>query len=193
MAGRPKIFNEQNAIGQAVNLFWRKGYEASSTDELIQVMGLQRGSFYHSFKSKRDLFILALDSHETESFNAFEKELKNSKAPIQVLKEAFLQLADCSEQEHMLGCFAGNTIAELSGIDDELVIKAKKHLKRFESILVKQIKASQLTGELKTKADAIILGRYLLNMWNGLNITRRIYTDKRALKELIAFQLEVLK
>lgn len=193
MAGRPKIFNEQTAIHQAVDLFWRKGYEASSTDELIQVMGVQRGSFYHSFKSKRDLYILALDTHENESFNVFEKELNKSDLPMKVLKNAFLQLADCSDNEHMLGCFAGNTIAEFSGIDEELVNHAKKHLKRLEGIMVRQIRTSQQSGELKTKEDAVLLGRYLLNLWNGVNITRRIYPDKKSLRDLISFQLELIK
>lgn len=193
MAGRPKIFNEGNALIKATNLFWEKGYEATSTEDLIQVMGLQRGSFYHTFKSKKDLYISALNSHENYSFKEFDDLLKKSQTPIETLKAAFLAMADCPDKEHMLGCFAGNTIAELSGIDDELVGNAVKHLKRFESIITKQIRSSQKSGELKTKEDPALLGKYLLNLWNGLNITRRMYPDKKVLKDLISFQLEVIK
>ncbi len=193
LAGRPKIFDEQKALTKATNLFWEKGYEATSTEDLMQAMGLQRGSFYHTFKSKKDLYVSALNSHESYSFNEFEELLKKSQTPIATLKAAFLTLADCPDKEHMLGCFAGNTIAELSGIDEELVENAVKHLKRFESIMTKQIKFSQGTGELKTKEDPALLGKYLLNLWNGLNITRRMYPDKKILKNLISFQLEVIK
>jgi TetR/AcrR family transcriptional repressor of nem operon len=193
MAGRPKIFNEKNALDKAVGLFWEKGYSATSTEDLMQVMGLRRGSFYHTFKSKKDLYIAALNSHENNSFDEFEAMLKKTQAPIETLKTAFLALADCPDKTHMLGCFAGNTIAELSGIDEELVEKAIKHLKRFESIITRQIRSSQKSGELKTKKDPALLGKYLLNLWNGLNLTRRMYPDKRILKGLISFHLELIR
>lgn len=193
MAGRPKIFDDRDVLTKAKNLFWEKGYEATSTEDLMRAMGLQRGSFYHAFKSKKDLYISTLNLHEDYLFNEFEELLKKSQAPIEILKTAFLAMADCSGKEHMLGCFAGNTIAELSGIDEELVGNAVKHLKRFESIMTKQIRSSQRSGELKTGQDPALLGKYLLNLWNGLNITRRMYPDKKVLKDLIAFQLEVLK
>jgi TetR/AcrR family transcriptional repressor of nem operon len=193
MAGRPKIFNEEVALKKAAALFWEKGYEATSTEDLIAVMGLQRGSFYHTFKSKKDLFINAINDHEVSSFNEFRKELEESSEPIQFIRAAFLHLADCPPFEHKKGCFAGNTIAELSGVDEELAENAKRLLKVFEDMLFKQIKRSQETGELKNKTDAKLLARYLLNLWNGINITRRIYPSRQALHSLIEFQLEVLQ
>ena len=193
MAGRPKIFVEELALKKAAELFWEKGYEATSTEDLIKVMGLQRGSFYHTFKSKKELFINAINDHEINSFNEFKKNLDESHAPIQLIKSLFLEIVNCPPEEHKKGCFAGNTIAELSGIDEELAENAKKHLKLFEEILLKQIRRSQETGELKNKTEAKLLARYLLNLWNGINITRRIYPSKQSLLSLIEFQLEVLK
>ena len=193
MAGRPKIFDEQQALRKATNLFWEKGYAAASTEDLISVMGLQRGSFYHTFGSKKELYIASLNSHEKASFVEFRNQLSRSEAPIRVIKDAFLGLADCSPQEHMMGCFAGNTIAELSGIDEELVGIAKGHLKTLEAIFFKQIKSSQQSGELKTKSDAKLLARYLINFWNGINITRRMHHSKTELLALVEFQFAVLK
>ena len=192
MAGRPKIFDEQLALEKAANLFWKNGYGATSTEDLIIAMGLQRGSFYNTFGSKKELFINAINYHETSSFNEFKKQLAMSKTPIIVLKAAFLGLADCPKDEHKMGCFAGNTIAEFSSIDDELVENASKHLKYLEEIFFKQIKSSQQARELKTKKDARLLAKYLLNLWNGLNITRRVYPDRKLLRSLIEFQLEVI-
>ncbi len=192
MAGRPKIFDEEAALNKAAILFWKKGYEATSTEDLIQAMGVQRGSFYNSFGSKKELFINAINSHETNLFSRFKKQLKASNRPIQVIKDAFLSLADCPKEEHLMGCFAGNTIAEFSGIDEELAENAGKHLKALEEIFFKQIKSSQQTGELKSKIEARLLGKYLLNLWNGINITRRVYPDKNILKSLIEFQLEAI-
>jgi TetR/AcrR family transcriptional repressor of nem operon len=134
MAGRPKIFDEQIALERASALFWENGYEATSTEDLIRAMGLQRGSFYHSFGSKRALYASAINFCESNSFNELKNLLQKSKSPIQVIKSVFLSLADCSLNEHKKGCFAGNTLAELSNVDDELVENAKKHLKTLEEI-----------------------------------------------------------
>jgi TetR/AcrR family transcriptional regulator, transcriptional repressor for nem operon len=193
MAGRPKIFDEQEALEKAANLFWQKGYEATSTEDLIQAMGVQRGSFYHTFGSKKELYVKALHFYEMSGLTAFKKLLKDSENPIELIKSMFLSMVDCPTDEHKKGCFAGNTISELTSIDEELADKAKEYLKEMETLFFDQIKLSQASGELKTKVKAKILARYLLNLWNGINITRRIYPSKKKLIELIEFQLEVLK
>jgi len=50
MAGRPKIFDEQDVINKAIEVFWGKGYEAASADELLKAMNIGKGSFYLSFR-----------------------------------------------------------------------------------------------------------------------------------------------
>jgi len=87
----------------------------------------------------------------------------------------------------------GNTLAELSNIDPELKQKAALHLIAMEKIFLKYIQQAIKSGELKTKEDAVTLARYLLNLWNGINITRRIYPRKEMLKPLIRMQLAVLQ
>ncbi|MFN0200483.1 MAG: TetR/AcrR family transcriptional regulator [Bacteroidia bacterium] len=193
MAGRPKIFDEQIALEKAANLFWKKGFEATSMDDLLPAMGVQKGSFYHSFGSKKELYVRAIDWHENNGFEAFRKMVKNQKQPIELIKSIFLSLADCAPEDHRKGCFLGNTIAELSNIDENLVENAAKHLKTLENIFYEQIKASQKSGELKTKIEPELLALYLLNLWNGINITRRVYPSKKGLKSLIEFQLQILE
>ena len=192
MAGRPKIFNEQKALERATALFWQKGYEATSTQDLIDTMGLQRGSLYHSFGSKKQLFQNAIDQHE-RSFTEFEKAVRESADPIPLIKSVFLELADCSDDDHRKGCFLGNTVAELSGTDEELATRAKEHLASLERMLFEQIKRAQDEGTLKNQTDAKLLARYLLNLWNGINITRRIHPSKEVLRPLIEFQLSILE
>ena len=192
MAGRPKIFDEAKALEKASNLFWAKGYEASSTEDLIAVMGLQRGSFYNTFGSKKALFIKALDLHEDAGLVEMESYLAASENPVQAIKDMFLSLPDCPPDEDKLGCFAGNTIAELSGIDEELADNARRHLKNMENMLFTYIHQAQGNGQLKTKTDPALLARHMLNLWNGFNITRRIYTDKEELRKLIQLNLELL-
>jgi TetR/AcrR family transcriptional regulator, transcriptional repressor for nem operon len=192
MAGRPKIFDEQEALNEAMNLFWEKGFDATSTDVLIRMMGLQRGSFYHHFGSKKELFISVFAQYETMAFDELRRQLKASQKPMDVIKSIFYDLAKCSVEEHNRGCFAGNTITALSNIDAELTEIANNHLKKMENIFFEQIKTSQETGELTTKTDARLLSMSLINLWNGINITRKVYNSKEVLKALVDFQLAIL-
>ena len=192
MAGRPKIFDQQTALEKASQLFWEKGYEATSLDDLIGAMGIQKGSFYNAFGSKKKIFIESIKLHDTKSFTEFRKLLNETENSIALIKSLFLQFADGSETEHNKGCFAGNILAELVGLDEELTIDAKKYLKTLEKIFFEQIKIAQMNGNLQNQTDAKILARYLLNLWNGINITRRIYPSNKELKPLIEFQLTIL-
>ena len=193
MAGRPRVFEETTAVKKAADLFWAKGYEATSTDDLIKAMGIQRGSFYNTFNSKKELFIKAINLHERSSLLQLKEMLAVSEHPIETLKAVFLDMAECGDKNHLKGCFAGNTLAELSGIDEELAENAKLHLKEMESVIFNAIVKAKTNGQLKTKTDARLLSRYFLNLWNGLNITRRVYGNKSILLPLIKLQLEILK
>ena len=54
---RPRIFNEDDVLDKAVNVFWAKGYEAASIQDLVDAMGIQRGSLYATFGGKQPLFL----------------------------------------------------------------------------------------------------------------------------------------
>lgn len=58
--GRPRGFDEAEVVARAAGLFCRRGYEATSIDELVAVSGLHRGSLYKAFGSKRGIFLAAL-------------------------------------------------------------------------------------------------------------------------------------
>lgn len=193
MAGRPKIFDSEIALDKAANLFWEKGYEATSTEDLLAAMDLQRGSMYNAFGSKKNLYKLALDRLEKKRFAAFKRRLSESDQPIEVIRSIFLKLAKGSPSEYYKGCFLGNTVAELSNIDAELTGAAQNYLKMFEDILYRQIKAAQQRGELSTKESPKVLARYLVSLWNGINITRRIYPEKKLLLPFIEMGLNVLR
>ena len=62
MAGRPKIFEEKDIINKAIEVFWTKGYEAASSDDLLAAMGIGKGSFYLAFKGgKKELYEKSLE------------------------------------------------------------------------------------------------------------------------------------
>lgn len=194
MAGRPKIFDKKEVVDKAAGLFWSKGYEAASTDELLAAMGIGKGSFYLAFPDgKRELFENALEQFNNDALLRFRAALAKTDKPAEQVRKFFRDIAYAPKEEHAKGCFMGNTVAELSNVDNQLKLKAVKRLKQLEQLFCDAVTAAQEKGELKTKEDPAILARYLVTMWNGLNITRRMYADPKTLAGLIELQLKILQ
>ncbi len=194
MPGRPKIFNEEEIIDKAIEVFWKNGYEASSTEVLLEAMGIGKSSFYLAFKGgKKELYEKALDQRSKKTLEKLQKDLDASKNKIQFLKSFFLEVLDPKSQRWLNGCLMGNSIAELSNIDLDLKKKAASLLIKLEKIFLHALKEAQKEGSLKSKENPEELARYLLTVWNGLNISVRIYPDLKLLKPIIEKQLQALE
>lgn len=193
MAGRPKIFDTKAVIDRATPLFWSGGYEATSTESLLEAMGIGKGSFYLAFPGgKKELFEKSLEQFSEEATGTFKKKLAASKDPIEDIRDFFRSMAVSNKEVQQRGCYIGNTLAETAGQDVQLSALAAKLLKRLEHLFYDTLENARQQGTLKTKESPAVLARYLITMWNGLNITRRMYADPAALRPLIDLQLKVL-
>lgn len=192
-AGRPKDFDENVVLDRAVDIFWKQGYEATSLEQLLEVMKMGKGSMYHNFGNKRDVFKLALNRFMHNFSTWFTAEISAAKDPIEFIRKFFLSIPKQEMNDHQKGCFLGNTVAELACIDPGLEKLAVEHLSKIEHTFYVYIKEAQANGNLKSKEDAKLLARHLINLWNGLNITRRMYQNPRDLTPLVMLQLKVLQ
>ena len=193
MAGRPRIFDEDDVLNKAIDLFWCNGYEATSTEDLLKGMELNKGSLYHTFGNKKELFSKALDYFSTHSLKAIDDKITAAKAPLIGIRSFFLELAKANQSTHQKGCFMGNSLAELSNIDNQLKEKAVANLIAVENLFYKHLVEAKRLKALTTKEDLRLLARYLITLWNGINITRRMYPKKEMLEPLIKMQLAVLR
>lgn len=192
-AGRPRDFDEEDVLDKALDIFWKQGYEATSLEELLAAMGMGKGSMYHNFGNKREVFKLALNKFIENFSSWFESEISKAKDPIVFIKEFFRNIPKQGVDAHKKGCFLGNTVAELACIDSGLEKNASEYLERIEQIFHKYIKEAQHAGKIKSKVDARLLARHLINLWNGINITRRMYPQAKDLMPLVEIQLKVLQ
>jgi TetR/AcrR family transcriptional repressor of nem operon len=193
MSGRPKIFDDQDVIGKAAELFWRQGYEATSTEDLLTEMGIGKGSFYLAFKGgKKELYEKALGQFSDNAIARFKRELEATADPVEYIREFFRRITESPKKVHQKGCIFGNAVAELSNAEILLMKKAAHHLQELEGLFLKALLRGKQQGTLGSKTDPALLARLLLNNWNGLGITRRIYPDNESLSALIETQLKIL-
>lgn len=192
MRGRPTIYEDSNIIKKAQEVFWQKGYSATSLSDLQKVTGAGAGSFYNTFKGgKKEVFQKAVQERRL-AFNAFQNELSKSESPLELIKDFFRSIAKADQNEHLKGCIIANTVVEMTFIDEELESNAVQILKEVEQMFTEVIKSEQLKGTIKTQTAPEILGKYLITFWCGLNTLRRMYPDENVLKDQIEMQLAVI-
>jgi AcrR family transcriptional regulator len=192
MRGRPIIHDNSELIQKAQNLFWKKGYTATSLNDLLTITGAGSGSFYNTFKGgKKQVFKEAINQRR-QAFAEFQNELEKSRSPIELIKDFFRSIANENEVSHLKGCIIANTVVEMTYIDEELEKEAVQILKEVEEMYTKAIKKAQEKGEIKNQTEASVLGKYLITFWCGLNTLRRMYPDKKVLSQQIEMQLAVI-
>lgn len=194
MAGRPKIFDEKEVVEKAVDVFWKKGYEAASADELLAAMGIGKGSFYLAFKGgKKELYEKSLKLFSDTYDKQLQRDLAASKDPVQFIKDFFMSLADAPNAKIMKGCYLGNALVQLSDSDMDTKSIAAHLLARTEDIFTEVIRKAQQENKLANKAKPEVIGKYLINLWNGVNVTRRSQPDYDILKGMLEMSLDVLE
>ncbi|QNK64989.1 TetR/AcrR family transcriptional regulator [Pedobacter sp. PAMC26386] len=192
MRGRPTIYDNEQVLQKAQNIFWTKGYAATSLEDLLKAMEIGSGSFYNAFKGgKKELFRKAILQRRT-AFKQFKSALKQNESPIDLIKDFFRSIAKSDEETHLKGCIIVNTVVEMTFVDQELENESITILKEVEEMFTIEIRNAQKSGTLKNQTDPVILGRYLITLWNGLNVTRRMYPDNTILKKQIEMQLEII-
>jgi TetR/AcrR family transcriptional repressor of nem operon len=125
---RPKAYDPEEVLHRATALFWRKGYESTSIADLVQALGVNRGSLYGTYKDKRALFLAALDRYDEREIGAVVRHLRNAQGPgrerIQSLFDNIIR--NVEERGDRRGCLVGNTAVELASSDAE----AQRHVAR---------------------------------------------------------------
>lgn len=192
MAGRQKIYNEEEALEKAIQVFWEKGYDKASSRDLQKAMGIGQGSFYLAYKDgKKELFEKSLGYFLAKYPKDFLDTLKNLDNPIEAIRQYFYVLTAPDDLFGQFGCYFSNTIAQASD-KDLRSIAIEKILVITTSISGALLKAKK-SGHIDPKLPEELWDVYLLTMWTGLNTVRAIEKDPVKLQALVDFKLKVFE
>jgi TetR/AcrR family transcriptional repressor of nem operon len=162
--GRPRSFVLEQALAGALELFWHKGYEASSLDDLTRAMGLSRSSLYGCYGSKHAVLMAALQRY-TEDFMAGITALAAAEPdPLRAVDQVLERMADV--QGGARGCFFINAIVELAPHEPALAEFARAHLARIEALVARLLRQSGLAQrqarDRAGAAMALVMGTVML-------------------------------
>lgn len=190
---RVKLFDEQEVLTKAMELFWKKGYHATSMDELVKFLGISRASLYGTFGGKKELFTKALAHYRTTNNHVIQRFFSNQTNVKEGLKKLFYNLIEeSSTDKDYKGCFVVNTTTELIPGDDEmkktLLDNKVTFYRMFYSFLLQGVQEGQVSAEKDIKTIANLLYTF----FNGFRVITKISTDIQELQKSVDTMLSLL-
>jgi len=191
---RTREFDEGQVLEAAMQLFWEKGYEATSLSDLTSRMGIQRPSIYSTFGDKRELFEAALRRYTKSRASDIRSRLQKYAS----VKEAFsIFFADIITEEYeedlSKGCFCINTMVELAPHDEKFEVLTREHQMYLAVIFQETIERGIQTGELDDNTDAKSLAQALIVALIGLTVMMKSRPQRSFVDNAIAATLTLLK
>ncbi len=190
---RPRQFDTTQALNQAMNMFWTKGYEATSLTDLTGAMGLSKSSFYDTFGSKHEIFLAAIE-HYKKTVTSQVSAVSGLDAPARKLIESLFDRAAnrMTEEGGKRGCFLNNCAVEIALHDPAAAKLVGGGLGIIEDTFFALVTRGQREGDITPNKDARSLARYLNSSLNGLMVTGKATPDREALSDIASTALSVL-
>ncbi len=169
-----KTFDLDEATDKAIAVFWKKGYEGTSMADLIDSMGINKGSLYNAFGSKRALFDRALLRYDQQNRGVMLAELAAFEDPVAAVTELFDRMIDagCADPQN-LGCFVINTAQDLPNQTPEVVEIVRASLAEVEHFFSAMLHRAQADGQVSGKLDVPTTAQSLLTLFVGLRLLSR--------------------
>ncbi|MBC8034111.1 MAG: TetR/AcrR family transcriptional regulator [Chitinophagaceae bacterium] len=183
---RLKEFDENEVLDKAIGLFWAKGYNGTSAQDLTECLGISRSSLYHTFNDKRTLFVMALKRHKYESVAVMCNMFKESDNVYETFKRIFqTTVAESMDCKAPKGCFLVNCAVELAPHDEEIAEIVRGNFRDVEELFSTAIKKGQEAGQISKKLNARSQGRIIFNILTGIRVAARSGADKKVLDDII--------
>jgi TetR/AcrR family transcriptional repressor of nem operon len=190
---RPREFVREEVLDQAIEVFWQNGYEATSIQDLVEHMGINRGSLYGAFGDKHGLFLAALDRYEEVFHSTILEGLAENGSRMRAIRRVFDDVVrECSCDEGRKGCLMTNSAVELSAHDRDTRARVSANFSRLEEAFSKALRAAQAEGELDQEHEPRALARFLTCSLQGLRVMGKACPDRALLRDVVRVTLSVL-
>jgi TetR/AcrR family transcriptional repressor of nem operon len=190
---REKEFDRDEVLHKAMEVFWSRGYEGASIQDLVNHMGINRQSIYDTFGDKHALFLQALDRYrEIQSRKVFEVLERPGlvKRNLRQLFEETVQRALSDEGRR--GCFVGNSMSELAGRCKETAKRTCNSVASAERMFQRAVERGKQQGEFTRVRDPRAVGRFLYSSLQGLFLIAKATRDRKLLNDVVKVTLSVL-
>ncbi len=177
-----------------MNLFWKQGYAATSVQDLVSHLGINRASLYDTYGDKEQLFKKAFELYRKETKEGLIEFLKNQPN----IKDGVSALFDAAIDEAIVdkdrkGCFVVNTTTALIPSDNHLLNVLEVHKSDIETLFYEYLKRGRDSDQIKANSDLKSLTSLLYTLYNGIRVVSKVNPEKQQLSRSIRLALSLLE
>ncbi len=171
-----------------------KGYNHAGIQEILQAVGVPKGSFYHFFSNKEEFGLAIIDYDSQMHDRIVEQYLKDaSLSPLNRLKRYFVfKVEEFETLQYREGCLFGNLSQEMADQNERFRLKLQEATDRWRDQFAECIQAAQSMGEISTEYEAKMLSEFCLNSWEGALLKMKVSKSDAPLKTYLQFMFGVI-
>ncbi|AYG60675.1 TetR/AcrR family transcriptional regulator [Rhizobium jaguaris] len=183
---RPRQFDEDRVLDAAGEIFWAKGYEATSTRDLTDRMALTHASLYNAFGDKRGLYLKALQRYLDRNLRSRIARMEATYSPGLTIVGYFEEIVERSlaDAEHR-GCLLVNTALEARSDDPEMQRAVADETAEIEAFFLRTVTAAQASGEIPANQPPEDIAKLLLSVQFGLRVLVRVRPERELLNGIL--------
>lgn len=190
---RTKQFNEEEVLAKAMELFWKKGYNGTSIQDLVDHLGINRASLYNTFGGKDSLFRQSLQHYRAQNIQQVAGFLRRQPSIREGIRSLFLMAVDrCVKDTDRKGCFVVNTTTELIPNHPEILHLLLENQAAFEQLFREVLEEGVQRGEIPADKNLAATAAFLFTLYNGLNVVAKVNPDPAHLNRTLEVGLSVL-
>ncbi len=186
-------FDRDKVLDAAMQVFWTKGYQATSVVDLERATGLKPGSLYNAFDSKKGLFLAVIAHYRETVVGLRVATILDSGRPMEGIEAFFRTAYDGFEAEQLIGCLLTNTATEMAPDDPEIQEAVASGITMIENAFRRRIREAQAAGEIDAGVDAAATAVHLTSCFQGLGVIGRLTRDPERLKAITEQALTAFK
>lgn len=188
---RPKEFDRDAVLDRAVELFWTRGYEATSIGDLVEHLGIGRQSLYDTFGDKHALYVTALDRYRERGNSIITGALAKPGPLRRQVRDLLRSIIDATVETGR-SCMLLNAAAERCPRDADVRDRFCASAEQIEEAFVRRFQRAKEDGELDKSRECRPLARYFVTQIFGLQLAARGGTERRALEQSADVAMSVL-
>ena len=183
---RTRQFDERQALVSAMLVFWEKGYEGTSIQDLEQAMGLKRTSIYNAFGNKRRIFERVMACYKESVMAALFVEMDN--APN--IREGVRRLLNSAlnihfDEDNPGGCLVVLSVLEGGQLDPRVQADMQQSIQDLKNALQLRLKRAKKAGELSAGLDVGATATTIAATMSGMMVLGKANFSKAALKKTV--------
>lgn len=169
-----------------MRVFWERGYQGTSIEDLMKAAGVQKQSLYGAFGDKRSLFLKCLNRYSQQTLLTVQKMVNETDSPLEGIMRVMRYASRPVEPKHCpAGCMMANTALEIGLSDPKIAEEVRRMFRSFERILTIAVRKAQAQGEISVDLDSVAVGQSLANTISGIRILERTGASRQQVKRIV--------